>query len=149
MQRYSAQEQYLKATQTTHTKSMPDIVILQKLGVSSSKGMGGLRRCGLRVAWVYSSFFRSRSSKMVDPWVFLRFDVCLPFFFNLHISKLMAVKCKCTGPEKCGGKGTPFFWAVKWGLKEVKSGKVSYTPHMLQKYLSLCFITVYFTYVRM
>ena len=35
MQRYSAQEQYIKATQTSPTtKSMPDIVILQKLGVS-------------------------------------------------------------------------------------------------------------------
>ena len=35
MQRYSAQEQFIKATQTTQTtKSMPDVVILQKLGVS-------------------------------------------------------------------------------------------------------------------
>ena len=32
MQRYSAQEQFKKATQST--KTMPDIVILQKLGVS-------------------------------------------------------------------------------------------------------------------
>ena len=35
MQRYSAQEQFIKATHTTQTtKSMPDVVILQKLGVS-------------------------------------------------------------------------------------------------------------------
>ncbi len=34
MQRYSAQEQYRKATSSTSTKSMPEIVIQQKLKVS-------------------------------------------------------------------------------------------------------------------